>query len=567
VSTPVVVLKLGSSILRTAHDLPDAVHEIYRHVREGKRVVAVVSALGGTTDELLRCARIAAPEPDPSRLAALLATGERAAVELLALALARAGLPAHALAPEQFGPWVVGPTLEAEPVAVDAQVLQRRLAERPILVLPGFAGIDEERRIALLGRGGSDLSALFVADALGAERCILLKDVDGLFERDPALSGPRPRRFEQVPFARASELDGRIVQKRTVQFAAARERSFEVGALHSVRPTRVGAREALLSQASELAPLRVVLAGLGTVGLGVARELLRQPARFEVAAVASRSRDPGLAGVAWVRDPARLLEFAPDVFVELTGAREAGGWIRAALAAGCDVVTAHKELLAEEHGPLAALAASSGARLCFSAAVGGALPALEVVRRMAALRPLRSVEGVLNATSNFVLTLGEQGASLDSALAEARRAGLAERDVARDLDGRDAACKLALLAREAFGVELSRSRVRCDVVDESLLEQARRAREQGERLRVVARAWRSSSGVTAEVRAVRLPDEHPLAALGVENRLRATAEDGSGEVWSAAGAGRDATTLAVCADLLELARTREVAAAPRAVRA
>jgi homoserine dehydrogenase len=566
-SAPIVVLKLGSSILRSARDLPDAVQEIYRHLREGKRVVAVVSALGGTTDDLLRSARTAARDPDPTHLAALLATGERAAVELVALALARAGLPAHALAPEQFGPWVVGPTLEADPIAIDTEALQRSLDARPILVLPGFVGIDAERRIALLGRGGSDLSALFVADALAAERCILLKDVDGLYECDPALPGPPPRRFERVSFARALELDGRIVQRKAVHFAAARGRTFEVGALNSAQPTCVGTRDVVLGRPSELPRLRVVLAGLGTVGLGVAHEVLRQSGRFELAAVASRTSDPGLDGVRWVRDPAQLLGFDADVFVELTGSTAARGWIRAALASGVDVVTAHKQLLAEGRGSIEAFAGSSGARLRFAAAVGGALPALEAVKRAAARSPLRSIEGVLNATSNFVLSRCEAGSSLNEALGAARAAGLAERDVERDLDGRDAACKLALLAREAFGVELSAAQIPRDVVDEALLAQVVDARERSERIRIVARAWRNSSGVRAEVRAASLPASHPLTAEDLENRLRVTSADGASEVWSAAGAGRDATALSVCADLLELARTREAAAAPRAVRA
>jgi homoserine dehydrogenase len=553
--------------LRSARDLPDAVHEIYRHLREGKRVVAVVSALAGTTDDLLRSARMAAPTPDPARLASLLATGERAAVELVALALARAGLPVHALAPEHFGPWVVGPTLEADPIAIDTEALQRCLGERPILVLPGFVGIDGERRIAVLGRGGSDLSALFVADALGAERCILLKDVDGLYERDPALSGPPPRRFERIPFARALELDGRSVQRKAVQFAAARGRTFEVGALNSPQPTCVGTRGIALELPSRSTRLRVVLAGLGTVGLGVARELLRQSGRFELTAVASRTSDPGLEGVRWVRDPAQLLAFDADVFVELTGSSAAQGWIRAALASGLDVVTAHKELLAQDWGAIEAFAASSGARLRCSAAVGGALPALETVKRAAARGPLRCIEGVLNATTNFVLCRCEAGASLHEALDAAREAGLVERDVERDLDGRDAACKLVLLAREAFGVELSTARIPRDVVDEALLAQAVAARERGERLRIVARAWQDSTGVGAPVCAARLPAGHALAAQRLENRLQVTSADGASEMWTAAGAGRDATTLSVCADLLELARTREASSAPRAVRA
>jgi homoserine dehydrogenase len=152
-------------------------------------------------------------------------------------------------------------------------------------------------------------------------------------------------------------------------------------------------------------------------------------------------------------------------------------------------------------------------------------------------------------------------------LSAAREAGLAELDVERDLDGRDAACKLALLAREAFGVEIPLERIERAELDETLVLQARAARERGERLRILARAWRKGGGLRAEVRATSLPASHPLAAQGSENRLRVTSADGSNAVWNAAGAGRDPTTLSVCADLLELARTRAAAALPQAVRA
>lgn len=566
-SAPIVVLKLGSSVLRTPADLPGAVQVIYRHWREGERVVAVVSALGATTDELLARARSLADEPEPAHLAALLATGERVAVELLALALQRAGIPFHALAPERSGLRVAGHALDAEPVALDVAALLRRLEQRPVLVLPGFVGLDEDGEIALLGRGGSDLTALFVARELRAARCLLLKDVDGLYERDPAAPGPRPRRFEELPFARAAELDGGIVQPKAVAFAAAHGFAFEVGALDGATATRVGAPAVRFRATPPREKLRVVLAGLGSVGRGVFAELARQPERFELAGVASRSferaRALGVPRELWCSAPAELLEREPDALVELTGAPEALPWMRAALERGIDVVTAHKECLASSRGALEAAAESSGARLSFSAAVGGALPAIETVRRVARRGPIRALDGVLNATTNLVLALGEQGTSLEDALAEARARGLAESDVRRDLDGSDAAAKLALLAREAFGVDLDPRGVPRVVLDAALLRLARRARAGGERLRIVARARRTEAGgFAAELAAVKLPAGHALAAEGLENRLLVTSEDGASELAIAAGAGRWPTTLAVMADLHDLARAPRERSSP-----
>ncbi len=562
---PLVVLKFGSSVLRSRADLPEAVNEIYRHWRAGKRVIAVVSALGGTTDELLAGARALVAEPEGEVLAALLATGERQAVAWLALALQAAGLPARSLPPEHAGLRVAGPTLDAEPVAVDAAQLERHLAEHPILVLPGFLGLDEEGRLALLGRGGSDLSALALAAALGAERCLLLKDVDGLYERDPARPGPRPRRFRALPFRAALALEEGIVQHKAIRHAATRGTRFEVGRCGEEETTLVGAAVMAHGPSPDRRPLRVALAGLGVVGQGVLSELRRTPERFELVGVASRSREraeaAGVEPARWSPSPALLLEREPDVLVELTGAEEAGDWIRSALARGCHVVSAHKDLLARRGGALAGLARARGVELRDSAAVGGALPALESVRRLAAREPLERVEGVLNATSNLVLTLGEAGSSLAAGLARARALGLVEQDAARDLDGRDAVSKLALLVRAGFGVELDPDSIPRVALDERLLRAARRARAGDACLRLVARATRREETVSAELVAVRLGPRHPLGTRGIENRLLVTTASGAAELLRAAGAGRGPTSAAVVADLYDLWRTGPARAA------
>src|SRR5215218_7680541 len=206
----VTVLKFGSSVLRTEEDLPLAVHEIYGEWRRGARVLAVVSAFGDTTDGLLGRAERLCPEPEPSALAALLATGEATAAALLGLALARAGIPASVLDPAQAGLRTQGSGLDAELVAAD---VPRILAElrRGVVVLPGFVGRDASGETTLLGRGGSDLTALFLAHSLGG-RCVLVKDVDGLYTGDPSGPGPLPRRFTRVGWQTAHAVGGKVVQ-------------------------------------------------------------------------------------------------------------------------------------------------------------------------------------------------------------------------------------------------------------------------------------------------------------------------------------------------------------------
>src|SRR5215218_131446 len=191
------VLKFGSSVLRAEEDLPLAVHEIYREWRRGAQVLAVVSAFGDTTDGLLARAESLCPGPEPAALAALLATGEANAAALLGLALARAGIPARVLDPAQAGLRTRGGRLDAELVSADVGRLGEEL-RRGVVVLPGFVGRDADGGTTLLGRGGSDLTALFLAERLEG-RCVLVKDVDGLYTADPAFTlAPTPLQTGQL---------------------------------------------------------------------------------------------------------------------------------------------------------------------------------------------------------------------------------------------------------------------------------------------------------------------------------------------------------------------------------
>src|SRR3954447_19887157 len=159
-SSPITVLKFASSVLRSEANLPLAVHEIYREQRQGRRVLGVVSALGCTTDDLLKRAQQLGLPPQREGLAALLGTGETAAAALLTLALDRSGLPATLLDPTQIGLITQGD----EPAAVDVPYLDQEL-ERAIVVVPGGAGRDHAGRVT---RIDSHLTTRFLAGKLGA---------------------------------------------------------------------------------------------------------------------------------------------------------------------------------------------------------------------------------------------------------------------------------------------------------------------------------------------------------------------------------------------------------------
>ncbi len=239
-----IVLKFGGSVLRGATSLPAIAAEIRRHCALGHPVVAVVSAMAGRTDALLaecHAAGLAAP----FAIAARVALGERECAALLAVELARGGAIAAkeplVVEPAALQLRAVGPALDADPVAVASGQLHALVQQHGAVVVPGYVAIDASGRTVLLGRGGSDLTALFLAQRLGA-RCRLIKDVGGLFDRDPAGGRAGP------PIARASyaellALGGRIVQAKAVAFAQAHALSFELAGLGADAATQVGPAE------------------------------------------------------------------------------------------------------------------------------------------------------------------------------------------------------------------------------------------------------------------------------------------------------------------------------------
>jgi len=231
----VVVLKFGSSVLRTDRDLPAAVNEIYEWWLQGHRVVAVVSAFGNTTDQLTQCAYSVCEEPNPSLLAALLATGEASSSTLLGMALQQAGIPATVLNAEQAGLTTIGSVLDAELIRLDKPRLLAEL-QKGVVVLPGFVG-RADGETTLLGRGGSDLTALFVANQLNG-RCALVKDVDGLYTSDPNTT--TANRFVEVSYDTARKVGGSVVQIKAIDFAERHQLTFTVSGVGSDVSTKVG---------------------------------------------------------------------------------------------------------------------------------------------------------------------------------------------------------------------------------------------------------------------------------------------------------------------------------------
>ena len=558
-SRKVIVLKFGSSVLQSRSDLPHAVHEIYRWIRRQYNVVAVVSAFAGETDRLLATVE-EYRGANPEAIARIVATGEEVATAFLTLELDRFGIPAQVLDPSQIQLIAETTSNDTEPISAELSAIDDVLNHGKVAVIPGFVARDRSGRVALFGRGGSDLSALFLAKQLDA-RCRLIKDVDGIYNSDPATC-IRAQRFDDIKFDDALAIAGKVVQQKAIAFGKKTGVRFEVAALGKNYATTVGSHRSILSAtAGPQRPLRIGLLGLGTVGLGVFQELWKHPDLFEVTGIAVRRPELHVQHA-----PANLLTRDcwdviddVDVVVELIGGScPAGDLVRAALAAGKPVVTANKLLLAED----ARLEAFDELR--YSAAVGGAVPALEAVRALADDGQIVSLSGVLNGTCNYILDRIASGCSWEQAVAEAQANGFAEQDPRADLSGSDTVCKLRLLARCAFpDIEDHSVSIRgIEAIDPAWVQAAAR---NGSRARLVGSALLAGGRVHLEVKPTLVDASHPFAQIrNEENCLLIDTQQSQPSdlpiyAWTGRGAGRWPTTAAVMADLFDLSRERQAA--------
>ena len=322
-------------------------------------------------------------------------------------------------------------------------------------------------------------------------------------------------------------------------------------------------------------PLKIALAGLGTVGAGVIRLIetnhdmiaARSGRAIEIVAVSARDRDRDrgvdLSPYAWVDDMRTMAERADvDVVLELVGGADgpALALARAALDAGKDLVTANKAMIAHHGMELAELAAMRGSALAFEAAVAGGIPVLKGLREGTAANALDRVYGILNGTCNYILSEMERtGAEFTAMLAEAQERGYAEADPTFDIDGVDAAHKLAILAAIAFGTRIDFAAVRTEGIRQVRASDIAQADSLGYVIRLVGTAALQQTGDGARllqrVRPCLVPYRHPLAAVtGATNAVVAEGDFSGRLLFQGAGAGDKPTASAVVADLIDIAR-------------
>ncbi len=549
------VLKFGSSVLEQEDDYSKAVLEIYRHARDGEKVVAVVSALAGQTDALFAQAQRVGGDAAPDVLVARLArVGELQSAALMALALSKAGLRAFTLDPHEMALFAEGSPLDSDLVGLDSDAVWARIDQNDVVVVPGFIADHAEHGVVTLGRGGTDLSAVFFADRLGAHRVRLIKDVDGVYGDDPARN-PLAERYSHMSYAEAEAASSGLIQVKAIHAAAEKDVLIEVAALGSAEATTIARVPAAKSLPPRPERLRVALLGCGSVGAGVLALLQEQPDLFELGPVlvrdVGRHHEPAL----FTDNLEDALACEPDVLIELIGGTDlAAEAMHSALARGAQVVTANKAAVARHWDSLHACAARFGGALRFSAAVGGGAPVIETLRRLDG--SVVAVEGVMNGTCNYLLARLAEGWSFDKALAKAQELGFAEADPSADVDGHDAADKLSILSREAFGVPLLPQLILKHSLRDLVDGAAREAAERGEVLKQVGRCHLLADGSTeAEVRILSLPLSHPLAAArNEENRFLVTDSDGNVHDVFGKGAGRWPTATAVFADVMDAQR-------------
>ena len=311
--------------------------------------------------------------------------------------------------------------------------------------------------------------------------------------------------------------------------------------------------------------VRLALAGCGVVGGGLVRLLhdareeiaSRFDVHFSVASVLvrnpNRERHVPVADSLFTSDLNTFLSADADVVVEAIGGEEPAQTIAAsALAHGRKFITANKELIAGAGDRLCRLADESGTSLDFGAAVGASAPVISTLRDLLGASPPRAVRGILNGTSNFVITQIERGLDLDIAISAARQLGLAEADCSKDLDGRDAAAKLAITAWVAFGIAPAALRIRRTSLLPHLSELVRVATALGGRLRLIAECVQlHGNAVVASVEPTIVTAASGFArTIGEENRIEIDQGWSAPLTVSGPGAGAAPTAAALLSDLL-----------------
>lgn len=318
-------------------------------------------------------------------------------------------------------------------------------------------------------------------------------------------------------------------------------------------------------------PLRLGIAGLGTVGMGVIKIVqekadllaLRSGRPVQIVAVSARTRnkDRGydVSSYAWEDDPVKLAQRDDvDVFIELMGGSDgpAKAATEAALLLGKDVVTANKALLALHGQPLAELAEAKGAVLRFEAAVAGGIPVVKTLTEGLAGNGITRIIGVMNGTCNYILTRMEAtGQGYNTLFDECARLGYLEADPQLDVGGIDAGHKLSLLASVAFGTKVNFEAVELEGIERITNQDIEHAADMGYKIKLLGVTQMTDLGLEQRMTPCLVPNTSPLGQLDGGTNMVVLEGDEVGQiVLRGAGAGMGPTASAVMSDIMDIAR-------------
>ena len=318
-------------------------------------------------------------------------------------------------------------------------------------------------------------------------------------------------------------------------------------------------------------PLRLGIAGLGTVGVGVVKilrnkvELLRQRTGRELVITAVSARNAGkdrfvtLSDYAWESDPVALAQRNDiDIFVELMGGHDGPAFeaTKAALAARKDVVTANKAMLAHFGHELATMAEENAALIRFEAAVAGGIPVIKSLTEGLAGNQISRVMGVMNGTCNYILTqMQATGRGYNALFEECAKLGYLEADPILDVGGIDAGHKLSLLSAIAFGTRVDLGSVALEGIQHIALEDIEQANDMGYRIKLLGVAQMTDTGLEQRLSPCLVPKESPIGQLeGGTNMVVIEGDEVGRIVLSGPGAGEGPTASAVMSDIIEIAR-------------
>ncbi len=568
----VIVLKFGSSVMKTEDDLKTIVHEIYGYLRKGKKVIAVVSAIGNDTDHLLRQANYIYDQQNPL-IPMLVRLGEFRSAALLSMALLKIGIKAVTIDPVNIDLIATGKNMNAKLSSVNQKTLDHLLEHNDSVIIPGYVAVNKQGEYVTLGRGGTDLTAIFLGIKLQAEKVRLIKDVDGIYIKDPNKSSEIKKNtlpLKELDFHHALKVNKGVIQKKALKEASIYNYPVSVGGLIRNYETMIGAKNLDINFKSKYdkfknlnhQKFKIALLGCGVVGHGVYEHCLRHSKFFKLNHILVKNPDKHKnLPDSILTDQANEIDFDHiDVLIEVMGGIDpAYQLIKAALKKGVPVITANKQLIAHYFNELKQLAYQNNVPILYSAAVGGGMPILESIDLcVKKQQKIISIESVVNGTTNFVLDQIFKGISYEQAVKRAQQAGFAEADPSMDLDGCDAAAKLSIMIQHAFQYELPVDQIKQQALSEITQFDIKQLKKQKQTIRHIAKCQIEKDIIRAEIALNILDHKHFLAgAFNEENRAIIHFENETLAYLSGKGAGCSPTSEAVMADLFDCLRLKE----------